>query len=382
MTAATSTIERTQTSTDRVRGLDSIRFLCALWVFFGHGAAPALANPFAEGSTAGAALRCLYANIWSGPAAVIVFFVISGFCIHFPFAGSEKRPRLAEFYSRRFLRLLLPVCIAIPLSGRVGVHLFVFHESILWSLLAEMIYYVCYPVLRAAQLRLGSWRGITVASFIAALAVSATDPAAGNYASYGPGLNWLLGLPCWLLGCILAESVRTVAPRNVFPISIWAWRAGILAAAWVCSFLRFHSPVGYPWTLNLFAVLVALWLYREIQFRQRVRPSRFFEWAGVWSYSLYLIHPAASALFAELFPSLPIGTIRWAAMVCFVLASAYLFYLCVEWPSHAIARRAAMKLWPRAHAQIPEPVEDARPLVDHKGVLQIAPQPISDFEEV
>ncbi len=87
---------------------------------------------------------------------VIVFFVISGFCIHFPFAGSNRRPRLKEFYTRRFLRLLVPVAIAIPLSGLIGVELALFHESILWSLLAELIYYICYPVLRAAQLRTGS----------------------------------------------------------------------------------------------------------------------------------------------------------------------------------------------------------------------------------
>ena len=345
-------MERIPTTMDRVRGLDSIRFVCALWVFFGHGAAPALTNPFADGSTASLALRGLYGNIWSGPAAVIVFFVISGFCIHFPFAGSGRRPRLKEFYTRRFLRLVVPVVIAIPLSGLVGVRLALFHESILWSLLAELIYYVCYPVLRAAQLRAGSWRSIVTASFIAALAVAATNHTAGNYPSYGSGLNWLLGLPCWLLGCVLAESARIVALRHVSTISIWAWRATILGAAWVCSVLRFHSPIGYPWTLNLFAVLVAFWLYREIQFRHRVAPLRFLEWAGLWSYSLYLIHPAAGAVFATLFPSMPDGAIRWAFMVFFVLISCYVFYICIERPSHIIARKAAQRLRPLQHVAV------------------------------
>lgn len=339
-------MEHIPNTMDRVRGLDSIRFVCALWVFFSHGAAPVLVNPFADGSTANLVLRGLYGNIWSGPAAVIVFFVISGFCIHFPFAGSDLRPRLREFYTRRFLRLLVPVAVAIPLSGLVGIRLALFHDSILWSLLAELIYYSCYPILRAAQLRNGSWRGIVIVSFIAASAVAATNHTAGDYPSYGPGLNWLLGLPCWLLGCVLAEFARTVPLRHVSERDIWTWRASILVAAWVCSVLRFHSPIGYPWTLNLFAVLVALWLHQEIQFRHTVAPSRFLEWAGLWSYSLYLIHPAARALFISLYPSMPAGSTRWAFMVCFVLTLCYLFYLCVERPSHVIAKKAAHKLRP------------------------------------
>ena len=331
-------------SIDRVSGLDSIRFICALWVFFGHGAAPPLANPFAEGTIANFAFRGFYGNIWSGPAAVIVFFVISGFCIHFPFAGSDNRPRLKEFYTRRFFRLLVPVVVAIPLSGLVGVSLALFQDSILWSLLAELIYYGCYPALRAVQLRFRSWRGIVLWSFVVGFVVAATNPSAGDYPSYGPGLNWLLGFPCWLLGCALAESIRTAPDREVSTISVWTWRAIVFAAACACSVLRFHSPLGYPWTLNLFAVLVAWWLYREMQFRRRVAPLRPLEWAGLWSYSLYLIHVPAGALFTSLFPEVPTATLRWVSMVFFVFGASYIFYLLIERPSHALARVAAQKL--------------------------------------
>lgn len=339
-------MERIPKTMDRVSGLDSIRFICALWVFFGHGAGPAFPNPFADGSLANLAFRGFFGNIWSGPSAVIVFFVISGFCIHYPFAGSEQRPRLKEFYTRRFIRLLVPVAAAIPLSALVGIRLALFQDSILWSLLAELIYYVCYPLLRAAHLHFGSWRGIVIASFVLACGVAATNPSAGNYPSYGPGFNWLLGLPCWLLGCMIAESARTAAPRRVSTPQIWAWRATIFSAAFVCSVLRFHSPVGYPWTLNFFAVVVALWIRREIALRQRVAPFGILEWAGLWSYSLYLIHLPGRALFSELFPSHGGSAFRWLLMVLFIFSSCYLFYLLVERPSHKIARMAAKKCGP------------------------------------
>lgn len=190
-----------------------------------------------------------------------------------------------------------------------------------------------------------------IVSFIAISVVAATDHTAGDYPSYGSGLNWLLGLLCWLLGCVLAEFARTVPLRHVTTVAIWAWRASIFVAAWVCSVLRFHSPIGYPWTLNLFAVLVALWLYREIQFRHTVAPSRILEWAGLWSYSRYLIHLTAGVLFASLFPSIPAGAIRWAFMVCFVLTSCYAFYLVSSAPAISSPEKP-QRLRPLQHVAI------------------------------
>ena len=294
------------------------------------------------------ALRGLYGNMLSGPAAVIVFFVISGFCIHYPFAGSNKRPRLKEFYARRFIRLLVPVAVAVPLSGLIGVRLALFHESILWSLLAELIYYILYPALRAAHLRLGSWRWMVGASFLAAFALIATNPAAGDYPSYGPAWNWLLGLPCWLLGCVLAESARKDTSRTVGRSHIWVWRLVVMGVAGVCSSLRYHSPVGYPWTLNLFALLVTVWLQREIAFRGRVTPAAFFEWAGVWSYSLYLLHAPAGMFFATHFPAVHGTAWSWVVMLLFVLSVCYVFHLLIERPSHALARSAARRFRPIA----------------------------------
>src|SRR4029079_14340601 len=192
-------MERIPTTLDRVHGLDSIRFVCALWVFFSHGAAPAIPDLFPQASPTNIALTAVWAHIWSGQAAVMIFFVISGFCIHFPFAHSDRQPRLSEFYARRFLRLLVPLAAVIPLSRLLSVPLVLYHNSILWSLLAELIYYLWYPLLRKLQLWRVSWNGIFLVSFVAALALAATNPTAG---SFGPSLTWLLRLPCWVLGCL------------------------------------------------------------------------------------------------------------------------------------------------------------------------------------
>src|SRR5450432_2915694 len=82
-----------------ITGLDSIRFFCALWVVFFHGNLP----PLLEGMEHAPKLvwlrliRGIYGSAFNGPAAVIVFFLVSGFCIHFPQRNSLK-VRVGEFY--------------------------------------------------------------------------------------------------------------------------------------------------------------------------------------------------------------------------------------------------------------------------------------------
>ena len=323
---------------DRVVGIDSIRFICALWVFFGHGAAFYFPNVFQDGSLANKVVSSFFHNFWNGPAAVIIFFVISGFCIHYPYTDTSRQVNIVEFYTRRMLRLLLPVLVAVPLSGLMGGRLTLLQDSVLWSLLAELIYYLLYPALRSARLKLKSWRGLIIGSLFAAGLVAATNPSADNYPSFGPGLNWLLGLPCWLLGCLLAESVLSNGSREVTSKNIWICRAIVVLAAFGCSVLRFHSPIGYPWTLNIFAVLAAWWLHREIIFRRDNPPNRILEWTGLWSYSLYLIHIPAGVLFVTLFPEMHGSVSNWVFRVLFVLSVCYMFYIYIEKPSHFIAR--------------------------------------------
>src|SRR5262249_32759853 len=120
--------------------------------------------------------------------------------------------------------------------------------------------------------------------------------------------------------------------------SVWPWWLAVWGASVILSVLRFHSPLGYPWTLNLFALLVACWLSREIRRYQHRQPPHWLEWAGQWSYSVYLVHVPANAAFQML--SLPnLGfVLNWLAQMGFILTVSYLFYLGVELPSHIAAR--------------------------------------------
>jgi peptidoglycan/LPS O-acetylase OafA/YrhL len=325
--------------TRHVAGLDAIRLVCALWVLFGHVGFLPLVAGIDRTSRLGYLIAGAFTNAVSGPAAVVVFFVISGFCIHYPFRDGAPVP-LTAFYSRRYARVLIPMAAAILLGRPLGIKLGVLSDSILWSLVAEEIYYFLYPGLHALR-HLVSFRPLIVLAYLLAILVVLRDPWAGDYPSYGPSLNWVLGLPCWLLGCELAERPL---PRGPTVREIWLWRLGVWFVSSVTSVLRFHSPLKYPWTLNVFALLVFFWLAREIAYARVSRPSSFLERGGKWSYSIYLCHLHGAALYESL--GLPfLGyLLGWIVKTSFVLLVCYVFYRVVEKPSHTLARRIGQRL--------------------------------------
>ena len=322
----------------RVRGLDAVRLLCALWVVMGHFGGPPLLNWVERSTVPGWLITGIYANFWNGPAAVIVFFVISGFCIHYPYSGDLRIPSVVEYLTRRYIRICIPMAVAIVLSSRAGISLDLFHGTILWSLAAELIYYTLYPLLLQLRRRGFAWRWMIAVSYVMAFLVAATDPASKDYAAFGLSLNWILGLPCWLIGCALAEYVsvgRYPAPAPIWRCRFWVWGVSV-----ICGILNFHSPLVQTWTLNPFALIVGWWLAQEIQ-RYRTRPvPQSLEYAGQWSYSIYLTHLAANAVVALL--ALPDfeSAIIWPIRMVLILAMGYLFYKLIESPAHRLARFA------------------------------------------
>jgi peptidoglycan/LPS O-acetylase OafA/YrhL len=362
----------TTTMSGRVLGLDSIRFILAVWVMVGHFGRLPYADRLDGSSLPELAVRGVYNNLISGPAAVIVFFVISGFCIHFPYRASS-RVALVPYFARRHVRILTPVVVAVSWAWSLGMRFPVFNHSILWSLVCEEIYYSIYPILLRVRLAFG-WKRMIAGSFLASLAVILTNPSAGDYPSYGPGLNWLLGLPCWLLGCDLAERWDGFVQRRPLPgaFAIWRWRFAVLSASVICSALRFHSSLTYPWTLNVFAVLAVIWLEREIVYWRERPPARLLEWGGSFSYSIYLVHMHGVSLFNRVFSARLAGLTGWCIKAVCVLAVCYVFYRIVERPSHRLARslyEVLSRRWRAEHVSL----DSGRATVAAGGLAALEP---------
>ncbi len=344
---------------DRIRGLDSLRFVCAMWVVFVHCGFFPLLDHVDKTKFAGKLFAVLYNNAFNASAAVIVFFVISGFCINFPYAkGRPLHPK--SYFTRRYIRIVTPMMVAILLARPLNIKLTLLSDSILWSLLAEEIYYVIYPLLLLTSRRIG-WTKILVVAFVFSVGVILTNPGAGDYPSYGPQLNWLLGLPCWLLGCLLAQRVSSATASSVATASIWGWRMAAWGLSSFCSFLRFHSPVKHPWTLNLFAIFVYFWLTRETAYYKQHKAPSVLEHAGKWSYSIYLMHLHAQAIFVLLAFAPFAAGMNWMISIAFVLLVSYTFYLIVERPSHLFARRIAHKLLRPSLGQTQNPLSETVP---------------------
>ena len=131
----------TDASSRRVNGLDSIRFLCALVVMLFH---LRLINDRLYGQSDVGLTRAaigIFNAFFNGPAAVIVFFVISGFCIHYPYRA-DRRLSIVPFYIRRFIPSSLPagfcyLCMRWLFNDRTR-----FQDGVYWSVICEAIYYL------------------------------------------------------------------------------------------------------------------------------------------------------------------------------------------------------------------------------------------------
>jgi peptidoglycan/LPS O-acetylase OafA/YrhL len=326
----------------RIQGIDSIRFICAFIVVLFHFG---LVKDTVFGSDPqGWALwfKTGLTYIFNGPAAVIVFFVISGFCIHFPF---RNRPLgdLRSYFSRRLVRVGLPALIALYIWIQAGVKVTPDDTNIFWSVSCEVVYYLLYPILLPIGLRIG-WPMLIAITQIVAFGFAAAHSAdiervTGGYPAFS-WWNWVVGLPCWLTGCWLAEIFQKFPEPGT--CTIWLCRTLIFIFSVAIQTARFQIGslwAATPFTLNLFSLLVLAWLGLEIAYRRNRPAPAILEWAGQRSYSLYLMHPAVPGLFALtiwLQPSM-FGNAEKIVLVLSSLPIAFAFYLLLEAPSHRIA---------------------------------------------
>jgi len=329
-------------------GLDTVRAFAALSVMFAHILDPRLPN-ILHGLGVNQELANLSKYIFTGHPAVIVFFVVSGFCIHYPYT---RRPLpVVAFTVARWTRIMIPALSALLLAKLLHLYgLDYFFDTpnynfidgfILWSIVCELWYYSLYPffLLLSRKVSFGVQFAVAFVVSIAAVAFLGSDQY-GNATVYGPWLNWLIALPSWLLGCLLANRVSSEpAPRQCGKLGIICWRASVALTASCLYWLTLNTPVGYYLTMNTFALLVYFWLYAEINSRKNA--GSIFERVGKWSYSIYLFHILWLTCITKLFflsGFLRIQNYLWIT-IPIILWLCYLVYKYVEKPSHELARK-------------------------------------------
>src|ERR1700730_5627895 len=96
-------------------GVNSLRFVLAFMVLLSHSD---IVYATILKHSPHLIFRCIgyfLANAFDGTSAVIAFFIISGFVIHYP--NKNGISNLTEFWIRRFLRILIPLIVILIIGA-------------------------------------------------------------------------------------------------------------------------------------------------------------------------------------------------------------------------------------------------------------------------
>jgi peptidoglycan/LPS O-acetylase OafA/YrhL len=309
-----------------------------------------------------------------GYSGLILFFLISGFCIHWPYA-TGKAFRAGEYAHRRFWRIVPPYLVAVLLAtaGLWLVHprlsaaphtillsflmlqnydlsnphfpkywdMQIPTDFALWSLPIEVEFYLCYPIVIALSRRFSFASVYVVVAAISLITsiASLLFPHAFLFPDFLP--LWTV----WLSGAALAEFVANET------LPTWNWLMSLVALfSLLIGLVARRASVhldeiveDYAWT-----ALFALVMIRILSFSAwHPYPSSLFfrisSFLGKISYSLYLSH------FLTLYVILSICTVVFGgppsnyfivfALTFLTIPVAYVFWRYVERPSIALAKR-------------------------------------------
>ena len=257
-----------------------------------------------------------------GPLGVTLFFVISGFCIHWSYLRWLNEPRrtsaantrefIGLFYWKRLWRIYPPYLVALLvwalLRGydftslhdlkQITVHALLLHNfdeghffavhGVFWSLAVEMQLYAIYPLVIFAHRRfkLAAIIGLLVAS-VALKESNVLGLIENARLKFAIGQLPIFYWPQWLAGALAAEFVsRRIVPGRVWAVAVFVAGCLYLPAS---QHLMFRDAATYL-VFGVFAV--AVWIAASDQ-----RPLGPFERIlvpiGMCSYSLYMYHTLA-----------------------------------------------------------------------------------------
>lgn len=315
-----------------MRALTAIRFFAALWVVLYHFR-DQLAFRIDE-------TTLIFVN---GPLGVDFFFVLSGFVMAHVYSEAVRtgtfdyrgflRKRFARLYPLHLATLLALVLIAVGMSyagmsannaakynwSQLPYHLLLIHAWGVtdqlswnipsWSISAEFAAYLLFPLLMAAQLRVGRGIGLIVAGILLVAFWLATVAVTGSD---------LTRLQEW--------GVIRILPEFFLGIALWRLRPSrqplVLIAAVIALLLLLHFGAPRFATFVFLALLV--WSASAFD------APRWLVYLGEASYSLYMIHAivqtivfnALDRVMPSQSPAMSLVLVGGVTLVCVLLSIA------------------------------------------------------------
>jgi peptidoglycan/LPS O-acetylase OafA/YrhL len=407
--------------------LDGLRGLAALYVvafhstrfLWAHG--PGVA--FVATATTTAAVHIWLTAMQYGQQAVLLFFVLSGFCIHYRQARTAATDptrkssfNLVDFARRRFRRLYPVLLVAIAATAALdfagstinpavyngspglydGVLGHPFNQDLvvrsyavatllgnlllqattvvpafgsndaLWSLTYEFWFYAAYPIFLLMSRPLGPWRTLSVVTVVSLVGLALTRLSAipVPYPVGAVASHWAT----WVSGAVVAELYVSRSQR--IPPRVLGVIGGVIVVA-----LLLLRPGGgpakaswqdLPWGLALGMLLAWAMLSspRSAAGRTLETAARLLKPLGNISYSLYVLHLPwvlfLAAVWLALAPVLPLGPELIVAGVASSLAMATICWYFVE--RHFISDRRKREPMVARTATLQLPAAEVRPL--------------------
>lgn len=377
MPANTSLVDVKSPSTSRrdLPALTGIRFIAALLVFFGHVVDPRhlgntkLAEPFRDhGVTA------VLATI-STPAthmAMSCFFILSGFVISW---STKPGERMTSFWRRRVVKIfpshavtwaLAMVLFASAFTANYGVmNLFFLNtwftersfwggaNGPAWSLNAEMLFYLLFPLLlipikRIAENRLWLWAGGTVLLYACACIFTVlVIPETPSYGELSVLHYWFVYYfpPMRLFEFVLGMIVARIVMSGRWPRIPFSAVGGLLVGSYA---LTFVVPFVYRLVLVSMvplALVLGTLASANLRGRRTVLGTGPMIWLGKVSFGFYLTQTVVIfALRPAVFGEAEFGPVGAILLVFGLLAANVV----CGWLLHIGVERPAMKHWSRS----------------------------------
>ncbi|MGW2114415.1 acyltransferase family protein [Streptomyces zhihengii] len=362
----------------KLPSLTGMRFFAALLVFFIHALQPigpvdptGPVNPFADQDIAQGLLE-FFAP--AGYLGVSFFFLLSGFVITWSVKPGE---RLTAYWRRRVVKIFpnhivmwaaamilfasayTPVSTWLPNLFLVNswINKFDVQMSVnapAWSLCAELLFYLAFPLLllgvrRIRASRLWWWAAGAALSTVGVALVTTyliPDTPRSPMIPISTTQMWFnytfppMRMFEFLLGMLLARIVMAGRwPRiGVVPV------LGLLAAGYAAAM---YAPAPYNFvsvTVVPFGVAIAAAASADVRGVKTYLDGPVMQWLGNVSFGFYLcqgvvIFWGRQALLGNGTYSTPVAVLVMAGMFVATLLAGWFLYACVETP--------AMKLWSR-----------------------------------
>ena len=301
--------------------------------------------------------------------AVVLFFLISGFCIHYPNTARKTKPDWKTYLSLRFWRIypayfvallmsagISYLCLSLwgdkdwdvskifrvatltqnypPVSGQ-----FLINPS-LWTIPLEMEFYLLYPL---AFLFFRSNRSSLLLIF--SLGISGLSILLSYHGYYWLSFTAVFLWPSWLIGAGIAKLHRDQKLKLIKLGYLFFLTVLCLGISLMSKYQNWETWTQYlAWTAFYSFFFILCLSYAGLI--NRIIGNRLMKsvsWIGKISFSLYLIHFPLFRLFGylhrEIFEEKPANFLISLFYLLPVILIAWLFFRWVEDPIHKWSKK-------------------------------------------